>query len=392
MKIPCIRVEQPLGEFYLASFESSLLSKVTYSRATSISDGIVTGNQRAIDDKRVGDISSYLKTREAAVPNSIILAVNHYENDELEVDPDKAWSIVEEKGFLYINIPDENIELAAIVDGQHRVKGLENGGLSMQIPCSIYFGLPRSLQALVFSTINFNQKKVDKSLAYQLFGYQLDEGGKDFWPPDIVAVKLSRSLNEKELSPFKGRIKLIKSESEKLDEYRWSISSAAFISGVLSLLTTNAKTDRYKIGEKRIIGYNTRKSLKEISDCPLRSYYIDGNDLAIEIVITRFFSSMQKTLWVGRAENDIVFRTVGLAAQFSLLKELLLKKMVTLNSELNFDVLLDGFQSLDFNSEYFSPRTATKKRLLDVFRLRLGLIKSDGLDEEIVRASGLEYK
>ncbi|EIF5019476.1 hypothetical protein LFV94_004020, partial [Vibrio vulnificus] len=154
----------------------------------------------------------------------------------------------------------------------------------------------------------------------------------------------------------------------------------------------NAKTDRYKIGEKRIIGYNTRKSLKEISDCPLRSYYIDGNDLAIEMVITRFFSSMQKTLWVGRDENDIVFRTVGLAAQFSLLKELLLKKMVTLNSELNFDVLLDGFQSLDFNSEYFSPRTATKKRLLDVFRLRLGLIKSDGLDEEIVRASGLEYK
>ncbi|HCG5136133.1 TPA: DGQHR domain-containing protein [Vibrio parahaemolyticus] len=390
MRIPCIRVEQPLGEFYLASIESSLLSKVTYSRATNISDGVVTGNQRAIDDKRVGDISSYLKTREAAVPNSIILAVNHYENDELEVDPDKAWSIVEENGFLYIDIPDENIELAAIVDGQHRVKGLESGGLNMQIPCSIYFGLPRSLQALVFSTINFNQKKVDKSLAYQLFGYQLDEGDKDFWPPDIVAVKLSRSLNEKENSPFKDRIQLIKKQSENGGEYRWSISSAAFISGVLSLLTTNAKADRYKIGEKKIIGYNTRKSLKENSNCPLRSYYLDGNDLAIEMVIHRFFSSMKKTLWVGRSESDIVFRTVGVAAQFSLLKDLLLKGKVTLNSELDFDELLACFQDINIDSEYFSPRTATKKRLLDVFRLRLALIKPEGLDEEIIRAAAFK--
>ncbi|TOH67995.1 hypothetical protein CGI76_17925, partial [Vibrio parahaemolyticus] len=41
-------------------------------------------------------------------------------------------------------------------------------------------------------------------------------------------------------------------------------------------------------------------------------------------------------------------------------------------------------------SEYFSPRTATKKRLLDVFRLRLALIKPEGLDEEIIRAAAFK--
>jgi DNA phosphorothioation-associated DGQHR protein 1 len=387
MKIPCIKVDQPLGEFYLTSINSSLLNKVTYSRETNISDGVLKGNQRAIDDKRVGDISNYLKTKEAAVPNSIILAVNHYENDELEVDPDKAWTVVEEKGVQYINIPDENLEIAAIVDGQHRIKGFESGNLSMQVPCSVYFSLPRSLQALVFSTINFNQKKVDKSLAYQLFGYQLDEGKKDFWPPDIVAVKLSRAFNEKDESPFKGRIELIKKQKENNKDYKWSISSAAFISGVLTLITSNAKNDRYQIGEKSMFGYNTRKSLKENKNCPLRDYYLKGNDLAIEMVVNRFFSSIEKTLWKGKDETDIVFRTVGLAAQFSLLKELLLNGKVILNSDLNFDDLLKGFSEISFDSEYFSPRTATKKRLLDVFRLKLGLIEPAGLDQEIITAA-----
>jgi DGQHR domain-containing protein len=259
----------------------------------------------------------------------------------------------------------------------------------MDVPCSVYFNLPRSLQALVFSTINFNQKKVDKSLAYQLFGYQLDEGKKDFWPPDIVAVKLSRAFNEKDEGPFTGRIELIKKQKENNENYKWSISSAAFISGVLTLLTPNAKSDRYQIGEKNILGYNTRRSLKENANYPLREYYLKGNDLAIEMVIYRFFTSLKNTLWKGKDEKDIIFRTVGVAAQFSLLKELLLSNKVTLDSDLSFNELLKGFDEISFDSEYFSPRTATKKRLLDVFRLKLDLIEPNGLEQEIITAANI---
>jgi hypothetical protein len=41
----------------------------------------------------------------------------------------------------------------------------------MQLICSIFFELPKPYQAQLFATINSTQKPVDKSLTYELFGY-----------------------------------------------------------------------------------------------------------------------------------------------------------------------------------------------------------------------------
>jgi DNA phosphorothioation-associated DGQHR protein 1 len=399
-KIPCIEVEQPLGTFYLTAISSKLLTEITYSRVTSIDGMELIGNQRGLDDKRVLEISKYLQTVNAAIPNSVILAANYDNDDNLETEPDKAWFLTEENGQLFINIPNISLRLAGIVDGQHRINGFLDSNVDMDIPCSIYFDLPPSLQALVFSTINFNQKKVDKSLAYQLFGYQLDDSTSDYWSPDIVAVKLSREFNIETDSPFYKRIELIKSPKLNKKELgsevvsstsssAWTISSACFISGIVLLLSGNAKNDRYAIGKKNILGHSTRSDLKENRGFPLRNYYLNGNDLAIKMVVERYFKSLQKTLWKNKDDENIVFRAIGITAQFQFLKELLIKNIVELGPSLDFDDILKDFSDITFDSEYFSPRSATKKRLLDVFRLKAGQLEASNIEEEIRIAAGM---
>jgi DNA phosphorothioation-associated DGQHR protein 1 len=397
MRIKCLEVDQPLGTFYIAAVSSDLLKDVTYSRATEIDGMNLTGNQRGLDDDRVREITNYLETNNAAIPNSVILAVNYYEDDSLEAEPTKAWSLIQNEEGLFIDIPDDKAKLAAIVDGQHRINGFLKSKIKMDIPCSIYFELPPSLQALIFATINFNQKKVDKSLAYQLFGYQLDESESDYWSPDIVAVKLSREFNLQEGSPFQNRIELVKKVKPKNESQEnnqpvegWSISSASFIAGVTSLITGNAKADRYEIGKKKLLGNSTRLDLKPNEKYPLRSYYLNGNDLAIKMVVERYFESMSNTLWSNKNDDDIVFRTIGITAQFDFLRELLLKNSVILGKDLNFDTALNDFSGISFDNEYFSPRTATKSRLLNVFRLKAGLINREEVDSQIVEAAGMD--
>ena len=62
--------------------------------------------------------------------------------------------------------------------------------------------LPTPYHAYVFATINFNQKKVDRSLAYELFGFDVDERPAYLWSPETLAVYLTRLLSTEEASPL----------------------------------------------------------------------------------------------------------------------------------------------------------------------------------------------
>jgi len=384
MKIPCIKLVQPIGEFYLCSLNTKFLKSVTYSSTAEIHSGNVLGNQRKINDNRIKEIQNYVSTANATMPNTIILSANYDSNDRLEIDPDRRWTIENDGDEQYfINIPDDNLRICSIIDGQHRINGFVGSSIEMDLPCSVFIDLPPSLQAYIFSTINFNQQKVDKSLAYQLFGYQLDEAELMSWSPDILAVKISRNMNLQ--GPFKSRIELIKGKKKE----GWVISSAAFIEGVVSLISGNSKKDKYVVNKKKAIGYGSRKDLKDSSNYPLRKYYIEGNDLAIQQVISTYFAAMEKSLWRSQQDDSIVFRTVGIIAQFAFLRELILQGKVTLDKHLSFEQLLEPLANVKLDDEYFSARTATKKRLLDLFKLKLGLISEEGLESKIIEAANI---
>ncbi len=359
------------------------MSELYFRRPVEIDNNYIKGNQRSLDKKRSIEIASFLATENSSIPNSIILSENYDEWDNFEVDPAKRWEFEpiggDDSKIGEIVIPDRNIKLCSIIDGQHRVGAFDSSSVDMDLPCSIFLDLPPSLQAYIFATINFNQKKVDKSLAYQLFGYQLEDSSSSKWSPDMLGVKFSREFNKS--GPFKNRISLIKGNPSKSD---WNISSAAFVEGVVSLISGNPKIDKYEISKEKILGSSDRKSLKDNKSYPLRKYFINQNDKAVYEVIDRYFRSLDEIWWFKLEADSILFRTVGISAQFAFLKYLLVEGKVVINSDLNFDNVLQPLGGLRLNGEYFSAKSATKSRVLAAMKLACGFIKSESVDQELL--------
>lgn len=96
-----------------------------------------------------------------------------------------------------------------LVDGQHRyvaLKELYEAGLivDFELPIVLLAEYDKFDQAEVFATINFNQKPVNKSLYYDIFG-SLPSGNTDL----KLAHFLARNLNERPESPLFRMVKML---------------------------------------------------------------------------------------------------------------------------------------------------------------------------------------
>jgi DGQHR domain-containing protein len=175
--IPAISISQPIGEFFLCSIPASTLLKVTYSIPATMKreDGMfssIWGSQRVKSKARFKQIGEYIDETGATFPNTIILSANYLEDGSYVGEEEIRWHARKNgNGCFILTIPTEK-RLASIIDGQHRLEGFKYATkperLDMDIPCAVYINLPREYQARIFATININQKRVDKSLAYEL--------------------------------------------------------------------------------------------------------------------------------------------------------------------------------------------------------------------------------
>lgn len=326
-----IKVKQPFGDFYIISIPAKLLVQVCYSFAARYGDDVLSGVQRGINENRVKAIAQFCATSDAMFPTSVILSVNLDENGESPLHP---WYINDDSKLV---IPTAD-EIASIVDGQHRVEGLkkalEKNELSadFDIVCAIYFELPAPKQAEVFATINFNQQKVDKSLAYQLFGYDLDSVESKYWSPDTLAIYLTRLLDKEDDSPFKGHVDFGMKKMDLAIQYeggedsfdKWYVSTSTMVQGISSLITTNPSKDRYFLHKKRII----RRSREVLSDIemkitpPLRGYYIENKDGQVYDLVKDYFTCCDEMFW-RRSDISFMRKTIGIQALFDFLKYVL---------------------------------------------------------------------
>src|SRR5690606_7575626 len=180
------------------------------------------GNQRPKDKNRLKSIAKYIDSVEMSFPNSIIIAANYDKNTGEIVDDEKIrWSINPIGNDIFEIIIPTNNKLAAIIDGQHRLSAFEyiqnQERKSIELVCAIFFDLSNAYQAFLFATINGNQKKVDKGLALEQFGFNVEDEESSSWTPEKFAVYYCRKLNFKE-SALMGRIKLSYQYSEVLFE------------------------------------------------------------------------------------------------------------------------------------------------------------------------------
>ena len=304
--ISAIEVSQPLGVFYVTKMSAATLLKITFadplrvtSEAYSDDKYPLTGAQREENKRRLKAIAKFIETTEAAFPNSIILGANYTKDSEFIEDENRRWRIeyVDENDCLKLVIPTDE-KLASVIDGQHRLNAFlyaDENRLSTELVCAIYLDLPNPFQASIFATINFNQKKVDRSLAYLLFGMGLEDEIPEAWSPDKTAVFLSRKLNLDVNSPLHQHIIVAAQNDEILFKNKkssWAVSTATIVDGLLKLFSSNPQADKDKMYKVTVEDGRSRSLLVDVVDkTPLRKLYLDTNDLAIYTIVRNFFKA-----------------------------------------------------------------------------------------------------
>ncbi|MFA0471870.1 DGQHR domain-containing protein [Vibrio sp. 10N.222.51.E8] len=372
-EIPAIKITQPLGTFYVFKMEADDLNKVSYSsRAKYKKSGFlnnvfspISGTQRKLVDERGTEISRYIDSVECALPNSIVLGANISEDGSLIENKDEWYVEEDDFGNCILVIPTER-ELASIIDGQHRLAGcIASERKNIELLCAVYLDLPLPYQAYLFASINANQKKVSKSLAYELYGFGSDEEERIQWSPEKLAVSIARKLNFDSSSNIKGKIIL---GAQIADEKKGYISLASMVESILQLVTSNPKKDRDVILNYR--NKSGRASLKPNAKIPLRGFYILGKDEEIENIIFNFINYIFDVKFYDK--SSYLYKTIGIEALFNLLK-----KYLAINNNVfkvdDFNTFCSPIWTIDFSVDFFTASGIGKSRVSNALLLSTGI-------------------
>jgi DNA phosphorothioation-associated DGQHR protein 1 len=364
--VRALRVEQPIGVYYVAILQARVLLEVAFSDVLSASlrDGEdcydLDGTQRLMNPKRLQMIADYINRPDAAFPNSIILAANFrkedglIEDDELEIEEGqqeatgRRWSVDErDDGYCVLRIPTKE-KLAAIIDGQHRLFAFVSARpqrLDMNLICSIFLDLPKPYQAQLFATINSTQKPVDKSLTYELFGYNIEEEDEKFWSPDKLAVFLTRKLSTDEKSPLKGRIVIAPKKDDALARMSagvpWKVSTAVVVEGIMRLITSNPKKDTANLLDTERKKRSALASLRK-DKSPLRAVYLENQDAVVYTMTLNYLIACEEVFWSKAGAGSFITKTVGVQALLDVLRGL----------------AADAYEVRNISSKYFADKLA----------------------------------
>jgi DNA phosphorothioation-associated DGQHR protein 1 len=398
LKLYAIKIDQPFGSFFLTKLSAETLLKVAYStpmRPTKENEWEFQGNQRVTKQEKLKQIGDYIDSVEAAFPNNIILAANYSEDGHIVEDEKLRWTVEKSDHGLYLVTIPALLKIASIVDGQHRLFGFEHihnaERLGLELPCAIYFDLPVSYQAYIFSTINHNQTPVSKSLSYILYGYNLENEKPNSWSPDKLAVYISRNLNSSEDSPFYRKIKIApqidKILIEKAENDNWTVSIATIVDGILQLISDNPKRDRDILGQTKLDEGRERSALKISEDkSPLRDFYLEGQDIVVLKAVQNYFTAVSKNLYSTVGDGSFLKKTVGIQALLDFLKEEIntQQQKIKRDPEMKLNLSLEYFLSifnklnkLDFNEDYFKISSAKGRQ-----RIRNKIFYNSGIFEK----------
>lgn len=382
---PVIEVNQRFRVFYAFKIPAYKLLEVAFTDPIRYNErGDLVGVQRTVDEKkRVELIKNFLQGDEAALPNAIILAANYDENGFVVEDAESMWSIKQDQ----LIIPT-NRKLASIIDGQHRLFGFEEANAEtkqMELLCSVYFDFPNALQAHMFATINTTQVKVERSLAYIQFGFNVEEEPIESWSPDKFAIVLYKKFDQEQSSPFYQHIKIAPQRNEEMksrivnDTIKWVVSTATIVDGIVRLISANPKWDKYIL--QQLPQENRKRNKLRNDSSPLRNLYLDNQDSIIYKIILNFFLAAENTLFNFADINSSIIKTVGIQALFDVLRSVLLSDKqespnligIDLKQE-RFENILSAVKHVNFADDFYQYSGVGRKRITDTILLANKLI------------------
>ncbi|MBP3506895.1 MAG: DGQHR domain-containing protein [Lachnospiraceae bacterium] len=384
MEVKAIKVVQPLGEFFIAKIKARDLLKIsTSSVARYDKEGNLKGNQRPLDSKRLRAIANFIMSDEMSFPTSILIAANIDQEGKMVENIDSRWNIqrTDLPDVYTLIIPNKVSSL--VIDGQHRLNAFnfaEESCKDIELVCSIFIDLPNPYQAYLFATINGNQKRVDKSLALELFGFDVENEPQNTWSPEKLAVYITRKFNFSKGSPLYQKIKLapLFSELEDLvNKDKWLLSTAAMVEGIMSLISSNPQKDRDMLAMKKtsIWSDKTRSVLTNNGKPVLRYLYLDSKDDELYSILEKYFCSVKTILWDNATSDSVILKTIGISVLFDILKNIL----ETDGIQESYDSYINKIKDINYSSHYFALSGGGKTKLRRILKFKLGLISESEL-------------
>lgn len=359
--------------------------------------------QRFVENQRVQKIADFLTLDpDASFPTNIVLHIPKQVIKAQEKKDGLLHIVLDEKVFNGMSKDDGDVFIT-IIDGQHRIKGIEeaidrlgkvidnlgktirvNNSKNLQkkldfaiqrlndlrdIELVVSFFIDKSLeyQAMIFSTINRTQKRVSADLVSSLFG--LDTGDT----PQKTALQVVLSLNGHPSSPFYKRIKLYGGDySNKVSP---PLSQATMVKSIVSLISENlreAEKDRYL--NRKELTYRSSGSNKSL---PFRKYYANNKDAIISDILFFYFKTVKETFrdsngnlcWNynnNKKTDNILQTSVGYEALLKILVDILT------NSDFNEEKINETYFSsflckainIDFSDQKTFPFSTKGKNIL----------------------------
>lgn len=368
-KVRYLKVTQPIGDFYIASMKSKDLIEITDFdvRRVLIEERDVEkylGIQRPLNQARVKEIKEYVKTKDACFPTAVIIAV-----------PARCIEIVEDKCEMtisnYINNEEiyENVNyrnIARVLDGQHRLAGLVDFAGEFEINVCIFVDADIADQAIIFSTVNLTQTKVNKSLAYDLFDLMKTRS------PQKTCHNIAITLDAERASPFYKMIKRLGVATPGRGAGE-TLTQATFIEPILQAITDNPMRDR-DLYLKNMLP--KKLPSEKLNKHPFQHLFVEGKDYDITDIIWNFFSAVKDkwpNTWESRERGVMINRTNGYRALMRYLIHLFntkFKKDYVPTVDEFIDVLKSvSIDEKDITAETFPPGTSGEskfyKALLD---------------------------
>ncbi len=362
---PCIKVKQPVGDFYIASLDKKTLCEITDFDVRRVIEerGFETylGIQRPLNQKRVDEIANYINTFDACFPTGIILAV-----PGVCVKFDKDKNLMTLSNYIEGNNDEECViyrYIARVLDGQHRIEGLKESGIeNFDINVSIFVDIDIAEQAYIFSTVNLAQTKVNKSLVYDLFALAETRS------PQKTCHNIAVALDQKKGSPFYKKIKRLGVATEgRFDE---TITQATFVQSLICYICKNYKE---QISDRDF--YMRRKkphkaNADEIETLIFRNMFIDEQDIEIADIIFNYFDAVKERwprAWLNTGRGIMLNKTNGFKGLMRFLKNAYLHltapgEVPTKDQFLNILKKID-LQDEDFNTENFKPGSSGESEL-----------------------------
>lgn len=353
---PVIKVKQPIGVFYISSIPASILLKIVVNKQRSMGgDGV----QRNAIKSRIKDIASFCTNSDSVFPTPIIVSVNN------------CSVLIDDHSIEF----DDNALIGEVLDGQHRLLGLEDSGIedAFDLPVVFMFGLTAEEKAYVFSIINSKQTKVSASLLYDLFDLM------DKRSPQKTAHELARSMNNLAYSPFYNRLKML--GTKERDQDLATLSQGTFAQSVMLLYSKfpNRDKDRMYNGE----------SIEENDGTILRHYFVDEKDEIILKILLNCFNAVSLVFskeWNSPKDN-ILCKTTGFRAIIKALPKIIEKgyECHYLTQDFfrqYFDIVLEHFNKngLSFSSASFGSGEAAQNKLAEEILKPIENFKYHNLD------------